>query len=221
MAATPGISIHHTTAYHPQSNFMIERFNKSLKASLCCHLSSGSWLNHLQWVLLGLHSAVNPKSDCSPASMMFRHSVLLPGEHIKQPNLPFLRPPLPLTILPHAGSHPDLILCLRTLSTYVPCGSSQPPYRRPYRVLQCHEKCFKLSISDVPQWVSVNRLKPSQVPGTDPNCVATRSGLLLHVPAYFQGAGSSCSELQHSVMCYDSLHLHLALRGHICTLVSA
>ena len=32
-----GIQLHHTTAYHPQSNGMIERWHRTLKASLTLH----------------------------------------------------------------------------------------------------------------------------------------------------------------------------------------
>ena len=56
-----GIRHSTTTAYHPQSNGMIERFHRQLKDSLRARLASSDWPSHLPWVLLGLRAA--PKED--------------------------------------------------------------------------------------------------------------------------------------------------------------
>ena len=45
-----------TTAFHHQTNGMVERFHRQLKNSLCACLASSNWLEHLPWVLLGLHT---------------------------------------------------------------------------------------------------------------------------------------------------------------------
>ncbi len=51
------LNIQHTqtTAYHPQSNGMVERFHHPLKDALraCCF----AWSDHLPWILVGLRSA--------------------------------------------------------------------------------------------------------------------------------------------------------------------
>ena len=41
-----------TTAYHPQSNGMVERFHRQLKDALRAHLAAADWLSLLPWVLL-------------------------------------------------------------------------------------------------------------------------------------------------------------------------
>jgi transposase InsO family protein len=48
-----GISHHSTTAYHPQSNGMMERFHRQLKDALRARLQGQDWVSQLPWVLLG------------------------------------------------------------------------------------------------------------------------------------------------------------------------
>jgi transposase InsO family protein len=43
-----------TTAYHPQSNGMVEHFHRRLKDALRAHCAAANWVDHLPWVLLGL-----------------------------------------------------------------------------------------------------------------------------------------------------------------------
>ena len=49
------------TAFHPQSNGIVERFHRQLKNSLGACLASSDWFVHLPWVLLGLRSV--PRED--------------------------------------------------------------------------------------------------------------------------------------------------------------
>ena len=55
-----------TTAYHPQSNGMIERYHCQLKVALRAWNSGSVWLEHLPWVLVGLRAA--PKEDSGISS---------------------------------------------------------------------------------------------------------------------------------------------------------
>eukprot|EP00731_Ephydatia_muelleri_P034119 Em0047g38a len=56
-----GITLHHTTAYHPQANGLVERFHRHLKTSLHARLTGPQWAQELPWVLLGIRTA--PKED--------------------------------------------------------------------------------------------------------------------------------------------------------------
>ncbi len=46
-----------TTAYHLQSNGMVERFHRCLKDALRARCAAANWVDHLPWVLLGLRAA--------------------------------------------------------------------------------------------------------------------------------------------------------------------
>ena len=52
-----GIQTHSTTAYHPQSNGLVERMHRQLKGAIRARLTDSSWPDSLPLVLLGLRSA--------------------------------------------------------------------------------------------------------------------------------------------------------------------
>jgi transposase InsO family protein len=65
-----------TTAYHPQSNGMVERFHRRLKDTLRARCATANRVDHLPWVLLGLRAAareddVNP--PCSGSVWLTTH----------------------------------------------------------------------------------------------------------------------------------------------------
>jgi transposase InsO family protein len=51
-----GTQHHHTTAYHPQSNGLVERFHRHLKSALRARLTGPTWTQELPWVLLGIRT---------------------------------------------------------------------------------------------------------------------------------------------------------------------
>jgi cleavage and polyadenylation specificity factor subunit 1 len=69
----------HTTAYHPQSNGLIERWHRSFKSSLMC--SSGTpWPQLLPTVLLGLRTCFKEDIKSSAAEMIYGVPIRLPNE---------------------------------------------------------------------------------------------------------------------------------------------
>jgi transposase InsO family protein len=80
MATTLGTTLHHKTAYHPNSNGLVERFHRSMKDFLKTHLSCRDWTSQLPWVMLGLRSAHKDELGRSPAELVYGDRVMLPGE---------------------------------------------------------------------------------------------------------------------------------------------
>ncbi len=82
-----------TTAYHPQSNGLVERFRRRLKDALRSWASAADWQDHLPWVLLGIRPAFREDSDFSPAEVVYGSQLILAGQFIntaESPSLSFL-----------------------------------------------------------------------------------------------------------------------------------
>ncbi len=71
-----------TTAYHPQSNGIVERFHRRLKDALRARAASKDWFTHLPLVMLGIRSAWRPDSEYSPAEAVYGTQPLLPGQFL-------------------------------------------------------------------------------------------------------------------------------------------
>ena len=169
-----GISHSFTTAYHPQSNGMIERAHRQLKDALRARVAAVDWPSHLPWVLLGLRAAPKEDSGISSAELVFGAPLTLPGEFVAAPEPPpqsfvdelRLAPPPPTTrplTYAQAAAAPAASL-LQAKFVYIRRGGTVPPlqplYVGPYRVLSSGQKCFLLEIGGKEEVVSIDRLKP-------------------------------------------------------------
>jgi cleavage and polyadenylation specificity factor subunit 1 len=169
-----GISRSLTTAFHPQSNGMVERAHRQLKDALRARAAGHDWPSHLLWVLLGLRTAPKEDSNISSAELCLGAPLTLPGEFIAGPEPPpqefvdSLRaaPPLP-SMRPRsyaqvAAAPPASLLTAEFV--YIRRGgtvpSLQPLYAGPYRVISSGDKCFTVEISGKAEVVSIDRLKP-------------------------------------------------------------
>jgi hypothetical protein len=174
-----------TTAYHPQSNGMVECFHRRLKDALrAC--AAANWVDHLPWVLLGLSAAPREDDGSTPTQEVFGMPLILPGQFLDSPEIPpkiFLEQfSKTLSAAEHsatrhntAAAHrppqqlPDDLACAPTVFVrrdgHVP--PLQPLYDGPYTVIRRSLHHFTLHIGDKVDKVSTLRLKPY----TDPTAL--------------------------------------------------
>ena len=65
------------TAYHLETNGLVERFHRSLKSAFRVMLNQSNWLENL---LLGLRTAIKEGMQCSPAEVIYGTILRLPGQ---------------------------------------------------------------------------------------------------------------------------------------------
>ena len=77
-----GIQHHQTTAYHPESNGMVERFHRRLKESLMALAaeSRDKWFWQLPCALLAVRTTLKPDIGASPADLVFGEGIAVPGD---------------------------------------------------------------------------------------------------------------------------------------------
>ena len=174
-----------TTAYHPQSNGIVERWHRSLKAALMTRLKYNSkWFEELPTVLMGLLSAIRTDTNTSAAQLTYGQALRLPGDFIT-PSSPTINmdqdfiqrlhrsiTALTPTYQPHSNKrnmfvHTDLSTCksifLRVDAARKPL---QPPYEGPYPVLKRNNKFFEIQMPTKTATVSIDRLKPAYITNT-------------------------------------------------------
>jgi hypothetical protein len=77
-----------TTAYHPQSNGLVERLHHRLKEALKDRLAAATWPEHLPWVLLGIRSVPRDDSGISAEELVYGAPLCLTGVIITAPEQP-------------------------------------------------------------------------------------------------------------------------------------
>ena len=75
-----GITRNRTTSYHPQSNGIVERFHRQLKAAIMAHESPNPWTTTLPAVLLSIRSTVKETLGRLAAEMTYEMTQRLPGD---------------------------------------------------------------------------------------------------------------------------------------------
>ena len=183
LAESIGAKVHHTTAYHPQSNGLVERFHRSLKAALRARLTNADWINELPWVMLGLRTAPKQDMGVSVAEMVFGAPLTIPGAFTSFGTTPEKADHLrrmrdiagrlvPAPDAWHGTPRPAKLkglaeadfVFVRRDATH---GPLLTPYTGPYRVLQREQKYYVIQCGERQEKVSVDRLKPANA---EPDC---------------------------------------------------
>ena len=173
-----GIRATNTTAYHPQANGLVERLHRQLKAALMAR-SSGSWMDDLPLVLLGIRTSWRTELECSPSDLVYGMTVAVPGsflEPVKREELPTtdfvrdlyrsMREFEPTQTSHHTVPKTHVPSSLATSeAVYIRDDAVRPPLVRPYngpfKVLEKHDKYFVVDKKGKPDKVSIDRLKPA------------------------------------------------------------
>ena len=166
---TWGIKHHLTTAYHPESNGLVERLHRRLKESL---LALGAeqpeqWFWRLPCTLLAIRTTLKPDIGSSPADLVFGEGLAVPGT-LSNSDLPTddqddraRRNLLNSMRFEVARLQPTQTSAHRRPATHIPdilrtCthvmvrrGGTQPaltsPYIGPYRVVSREESSFRIA----------------------------------------------------------------------------
>jgi transposase InsO family protein len=125
-----GTQLHHTTAYHPQSNGLVETFYHHLKSALRARPTGPYWMQELPWVLLGIRTAPKEDLGCSSAEIIYGAPLTVPGDFVPSCVHTHLDVPLHLRQLCDQvrGLAPVPTSRHGTVPATVPCNLQQAKY---------------------------------------------------------------------------------------------
>jgi hypothetical protein len=168
-----GIKHNKSTAFHPQSNGLVERGHWWLKDALKVRLVGSQWSSVLPWVLLGLRAAPREDSGVSATKLVYGAPLALPGPLLSaaEPPLEFFLQQLQSSV-PCVATRPfsdradpaDLEALMTTSHVYVRSPPAAPlltpAYRGPFLVHKRGGKFFILCMGSHFDAISIDRLKP-------------------------------------------------------------
>ncbi|XP_053995682.1 uncharacterized protein LOC128885608 [Hylaeus anthracinus] len=152
----------HATTYHPAVKGMVERWHRSLKASLMCH-NNNEWLDILPTVLLGLRTSVKKDIGATAAELVYGTTLRIPGKFFLDKDMA----PDPKIFVEKFREHIRKVRS--TLTAHHDRRKVnrvrkplEPPYQGPYVVeKRISDHTFTISIVGKLVNVNVNRLKPA------------------------------------------------------------
>lgn len=174
-----------TTAYHPISNGLIERFHRHLKGSLKAHEDS-NWTDTLPITLLGVRCAVKEDIQASCAELVYGKTLTLPADmfslsdYKQSCDTSFvsqlqerMRNLNPVATSRHGKSpifvHPSLKTCTHI---FLRIDCHQPPLSQPYsgphKVLHRTDKTITIELKNRKSTVTLDRVKPAFIFKDDP-----------------------------------------------------
>lgn len=167
-----------SSPYHPQSNGMIERFHRHLKAAVIAH-SHKKWTEILPVVLLGIRSAIKNDTNASSAELVYGTTLRLPSDILTCTNVAQtpddsyvsrLRKTMqdisPISPAKRGTSsiyvHPALKNCSHV---FLRIDAIKPPltapYTGPHLVVERNDKNFVINVKGRHTTVSIDRIKPA------------------------------------------------------------
>lgn len=188
----------HTTPYHPQSNGMVERMHRTLKAALMCHPET-PWPEALPTVLLGLRTTFKEDLQASPAEMVFGTSPRVPGELFITDDSPMDQPEFvkslrklfralrPVPAARHSEHKPFVFKTLEECTHVFYRIDAirkplEPPYSGPHRVIKrLDNRTYLIDINGQDKTVSTDNLKPAFLSTADCTPEPSTSTRQLHV----------------------------------------
>lgn len=220
LARLMGIKKIHTTSYHPQSNGLVERWHRSMKAALMARCNTLHWASELSTILLGLRTALREDTGTSAAEILYGTSLRLPGEfYVTSQSEPdeseyvqklrhVMKAMRPAPTTPHTENRStfvskDLATCshvfVRNDAVRKPLS---PPYDGPYPVILRNEKTYTLKLPTRTTVINIDRLKPAHILCED---TATRSGRIVKKPQRYAAQINSYTGGEHcGGACSDS-----------------
>ncbi|GFR60222.1 Pol polyprotein [Elysia marginata] len=186
-----GVTLHRTTPYHPQSNGLIERPHRTLKAAHKARLQGPNWVDKLPWVLLGLRSSPKLDLGSSSAEQVYGHPLTVSGQftdHTFRSHNSNVNDPVNMTIrrfspvptsnhrwhpqsaasIPQSIQNAKFVFVRRDAHR----GPLQRSYNGPFQVVAPGPKTFRIRTGDNEETVSVDRLKPAHTDPAEPVNVA-------------------------------------------------
>ncbi len=166
-----------TTAYHPASNGMVERFHRQLKTALRAAQNPADWSDNLPLALLGIRAALKSDLDCSTAELVFGTTLRLPGEmvtptprgadedpinfvHRLRQFMRLLSPVPPRTPPSKSYVEKGLANCTHVFVRVDRVRKPlEPPYEGPFRVISRNEKTCRIVRGVKEDVVNVDRVK--------------------------------------------------------------
>ena len=184
-----GIKTKFTTAYHPQSNGLVERLHRRLKDGLRAQMEGAvdTWTDHLPAVLLGIRTSLRTDSEHTPAELLYGTNITLPAaafgtepnpnytnmtadDRYYLTNLQNALAEMADTPTKHHASPRNIVYIPSDLATakFVYLRRDQispaltPPYDGPFEVVEAGPKTFKINKYGKIDLVTIDRLKPAR-----------------------------------------------------------
>ena len=158
-----------TTAYHPSSNGLIERFHRQLKAGLKATLDSTHWVAALPMVLLRIRTSLKQDIGCCAVEDSVTYTSQLKS-YMQQ----LQPPPVSVKHIKPSFINNNLSICTHVFIRHdAVMKPLQQPYDGPFKVLKRSDKHFILQVKGKDSVVSIDRLKPAFIDEQVDNTLTT------------------------------------------------